>query len=159
MRGLPKRRRQEAKTDYGSRLTLLRSGKPRLVIRKTNKYIVAQLVNSTQAQDSVLFTVSSKDLLSKGWPADKSGSLKSLTAAYLTGFMFGVEAKKKAKSAILDMGMQRNIAGSRIYAVLKGALDAGFSVPHSEDVLPDEERINSNKSLSQISASVKKKLE
>jgi hypothetical protein len=31
--------------------------------------------------------------------------------------------------------------GSKIYAVLKGALDAGLNVPHNDVVLPDEDRI------------------
>src|SRR5437773_7561 len=122
MRGLPKRRRLEAKTDYGTRLTLIRSGKPRFVLRKTNRYIVAQLVVSKAAQDTVVLTVSSKDLLEKGWPKDKEGSLKSLPAAYLAGYMFGNLAKKEAKEAILDLGMQRNVKKSRLYAALKGAV-------------------------------------
>jgi len=31
--------------------------------------------------------------------------------------------------------------GSKIYAVLKGASDAGLEIPHSPDILPSEERI------------------
>ena len=37
-----KRRRIEAKTDYAKRIKLLKSEKPRLVFRRTNKYIIAQ---------------------------------------------------------------------------------------------------------------------
>jgi len=158
MRGLPKRRRLEAKTDYGTRLTLIRSGKPRFVLRKTNRYIVAQLVLSKSAQDTVVLTVSSKDLLEKGWPKDKTGSLKSLTAAYLTGYMFGNLAKKQTKEAILDLGMQRNIKKSRLYAALKGAVDAGFSVPHSSEALPTDAQISSNKLVGGLVASLKKSL-
>ena len=40
------------------------------------------------------------------------------------------------------MGLQTNCKGSRIYAVLKGALDGGLNVAHSADVLPSEERVN-----------------
>ena len=158
MRGIPKRRRLEAKTDYGTRLTLIRSGKPRFVLRKTNRYIVAQLVTSTSAQDTVLLTVSSRDLLEKGWPKDKEGSLKSLPAAYLAGYMFGNLAKKQAKEAILDLGMQRNVKKSRLYAALKGAVDAGLSVPHSSDALPTDEQISSNKSVGGLVSSLKNKL-
>ena len=49
-----RKRRLEAKTDYKARLELLKSGKPRLVIRKTSRYIIAQLVLSENAQDKVL---------------------------------------------------------------------------------------------------------
>ena len=42
----------------------------------------------------------------------------------------------------LDFGLERNIKGSRIYAVLKGAIDAGLSIPHSPDILPSDERLS-----------------
>lgn len=132
-----RRRRHERKTDYKARLTLLKSGKPRLVIRKTNRYFIAQIVESKVAQDHIVLGVTSKQLLGFGWPADKSGSLKNKSSAYLTGYLLGVKAKAKAPEAILDLGMYRNIQKSRLYAVLKGALDAGLKVPHSSEALPE----------------------
>jgi len=33
------------------------------------------------------------------------------------------------------------VKGSRVFAALKGAVDAGLKVPHSESILPDESRI------------------
>ena len=158
MRGLPKRRRLEAKTDYLARLSLISSRKARMVIRKTNRYVVLQLVSSNNAQDTVLLTVSSKDLLEKGWPKDKQGSLKSRPAAYLAGYMFGNLAKKQAKEAILDLGMQRNVKKSRIYASLKGAVDAGLVIPHSKDVLPTDEELQSNPQTGKLVASLRSKL-
>ncbi len=146
---LPRRRRLEKKTDYKARLALLKSGKPRLVIRKSNRYITAQIVQSDIAQDKTICSVSSKSLLNKGWPKDKSGSLKNRTAAYITGFIFGKLAHdKKIKEAIVDTGMYRNIHKSRLYATLKGTLDAGLSVVHSKDILPDV--IESDKDFSEI---------
>ena len=56
-----RRRRNQAKTDYKARLAFLKSEKPRLVVRKSNKYILAQIVSSDIAQDKVLLTISSKD--------------------------------------------------------------------------------------------------
>jgi large subunit ribosomal protein L18 len=141
-----KRRRLEGKTDYKARLDLLKSGKPRLVVRKSNRYIIAQLVQSDIAQDKVVAGISSKALLSKGWPNELSGSLKNLSAAYLTGFMLGKLAlNAKIKDAILDAGMYRNIKNSRIYSVLKGAVDAGMDIPHNDDVLPPMEMIKNEK--------------
>ena len=32
--------------------------------------------------------------------------------------------------------------GSKIYAAIKGAKDGGISIPHSEEILPSEERIS-----------------
>jgi len=143
-----KRRRREAKTDYKARLNLLKSGKPRLVVRKTNRYITAQIVESDIAQDKVITRVSSKDLLNNGWPKEKSGSLKSLQAAYLTGLF--IAKKSKVKDAILDSGLQRNVPGSRIYALLKGALEGGMTVPHNEKALPSDEKLNSNEKLKDL---------
>ena len=145
-----RQRRLKAKTDYKSRLALLKSAKPRLVIRKTNKYVVVQIIETNIAQDKVVLGLSSKSLLGKGWPKEKAGSLKSLVACYLTGILIGKLAKSKVKEAILDIGMHRNIQKSRLYAVLKGVVDGGLKVPHNEKVLPTLEEINKNKKLSDV---------
>ena len=150
-----RQRRLKAKTDYKARLALLKSDKPRLVIRKTNKYMTAQLVESNLAQDKVLFGLTSKALLSKGWPKEKAGSLKSLPAAYLTGLLLGKTAKSKVKEAILDLGMYRNIQKSRIYAVLKGVIDSGLKISCNEKVLPSEKELNVNPELNKFFDKVK----
>jgi large subunit ribosomal protein L18 len=116
----------------------LKSGKPRLVIRKTNRLIIAQFVTSTTAQDKIVASVTSHDLLAKGWPKEKAGSLKSLPAAYLTGFMLGKRLTGKHTEAIVDFGMQRNIHKSRLYATVAGAKDAGLSIICSSETLPTE---------------------
>ena len=57
---IQKRRRRENKTDYGRRLKLLKSEKPRLVFRRTNKYVIAQYVLSKEARDSIKIGLNSK---------------------------------------------------------------------------------------------------
>ena len=143
-----KRRRHEPKTDYGARLNLLKQRKMRVVVRRTNRYIIAQLVESEIAQDKVLKSVTSKDLLEHGWPKEMEGSLKSIQAAYLTGYLLGKTSK--AKHAILDMGMQRTMPRGRIYAVVKGLIAAGVAVPHSAEALPTEEQMKHNAKLKGI---------
>ena len=150
-----RRRRKEGKTDYKSRFNLLKSGKTRLVVRKTNRYIIAQVVESDIAQDRIIITLTSKELLTKGWPKEKTGSLKNLAAAYLTGYLLAKSPKLASKSLILDTGLHRNIPSSRVYAVLKGALDAGLQIPHSEESLPTLEKIKSIKSTSGIFERIK----
>jgi len=60
----------------------------------------------------------------------------------LTGVLIGKRALEKGvKEAILDSGLYPSTKGSRIYAVVKGALDAGLKVPVGEEVLPSEDRI------------------
>ncbi|MEM4259483.1 MAG: 50S ribosomal protein L18 [Candidatus Pacearchaeota archaeon] len=143
---IPRRRRLEAKTDYKSRLALLKSEKPRLVIRKTNKYIIVQIIASESAQDKVVTGATSKILLSRGAPPELKGCLKSLGAAYLTGYIVGNQALKLGiKDAIVDIGMHMNTKNSRIYAALKGALDAGLKIPHDEKILPQIDSIKTEK--------------
>ena len=153
-----KRRRLEGKTDYGARLSLLKSEKTRVVVRKTNRYIIAQIVESDSAQDKVIVGVSSKDLLNNGWPKEAAGSLKSLSAAYLTGFLLGVKMKGKVKEAILDMGMHRNVNNSRVYAVLKGLVESGLNIPHGKEALPSDENIRKNEKVGKLVDKLKEKL-
>ena len=139
-----RKRRLKNQTDQ-ARLAMLKSHKPRLVIRKTNKYIIAQIVVSEIAQDKVVAEINSKALLSLGWPKEKTGSLKSLPAAYLTGLLLG--SKTTEKEAILDLGLQRNIHKSRLYAALKGALESGLIIPHSKQALPSDEMVQGSDEL------------
>ena len=143
MRTIPKRRRRESKTDYVLRINLLKGEKPRVVFRKTNRYVIGQCVKSINAQDYVVTGVNSKELLDYGWPAEKSGSLKSLPACYLSGLLLGKRASKKMKEKefIFDMGMLRNVPKSRIYAFLKGVIDSGIKMNTGKDIFPDEKRL------------------
>jgi len=141
-----KRRRREGKTDYKARLSLLRSSIPRIIVRKTNRYIIAQYVETKEAQDYVLAGVLSKELLKYGWPKEKEGSLKSIPACYLIGLYLGNKIKKLGgkkikESAILDIGLIRSIPKSRMYAVLKGLVDSGIKIKHKEGIFPAEKRI------------------
>jgi large subunit ribosomal protein L18 len=69
-------------------------------------------------------------------------SCDNLPAAYLTGLMIGKLAKKKKiAEAILDSGLYSSTKGSRIYAVVKGAVDSGLKVPIEEEVIPSKDRI------------------
>jgi large subunit ribosomal protein L18 len=139
----PKKRKRERKTSYSKRFGFLKSGLARVVVRKTNLYLNVQLVESDEAKDKVILSVSSRDLLEHGWPKEKKGSLKSIPASYLTGYLAGKEIIKKEKGkVILDIGLQRNKAHGRLYAVLKGLVDAGVDIAHSTDVFPSDERID-----------------
>jgi len=134
-----KRRRRENRTDYKARRLLLASGIPRIVVRRTNKYFVLQAVESDEAQDKVIATITSKELLKNGWTA--KGNLKSIPAGYLTGLLFAKKLGGKGKY-IMDLGMARTIAGSRVFAVVKGLIDGGLDIPADEKVFPSEERLN-----------------
>ena len=131
--------RRKEKTNYRKRLNILLSRKARIVIRKTAKNIYVQAVKYSPEGDKVLFTVSSKNLEKMGW---KAGS-KNIPSAYLTGLLAGKKAKQLGiKHAVLDIGLHPAIKGSKLFAALKGVVDAGVDVPHSEEILPDESRIS-----------------
>jgi large subunit ribosomal protein L18 len=70
------------------------------------------------------------------------GTTASTPAAYLTGMLFAVKALNAGyDEAILDIGLARAKPGARVFAALKGAVDAGLDVPYGESILPDEERL------------------
>ena len=134
----PFKRRREGKTDYKKRLKLLLSNKPRLVVRKSLKYIRAQVVEFSKEGDRTLVAASSQEFKKLGWKF----AFDSLPAAYLTGLLIGKRALKKGiKETLLDTGLYISTKGSRVYAVAKGVLDAGLKVPANKEVLPQEERV------------------
>jgi large subunit ribosomal protein L18 len=138
---LPYRRRREGKTDYKLRRALVKSGKPRAVVRLTNQYVTVQITDATITGDIVRSSASSRELPSLGW----KGGLGNLPAAYLTGALAARRAIAKGiKETILDIGLKRATKGSKLFAALKGLADSGLTVPHSPDRLPSMERIGGN---------------
>ena len=137
---LNKRRRLENKTNYRKRLILLKSNLPRLVVRKTNRYLIVQITESVLAQDKIICSVNTKELLKHGWDKKKSGSLKSIAAGYLAGLLIGKKAKG-IKKLILDMGLIPSTKGSRVYAVLKGVSDSGIKIKFNEKIIPAKEKL------------------
>ncbi|MEK6842429.1 MAG: 50S ribosomal protein L18 [Nanoarchaeota archaeon] len=158
-----KRRRKESKTDYMKRLKLLKSEKPRIVFRKTNRYVIAQYITNKETQDKIEFGVSSKSLLKHGWPEEFKGSLKSIPASYLTGLLIGkMIIKNKKQTPIADFGMARGIHGSKIFAFLKGLVNSGLKIKHESKIFPSEERIKGThlkKDFSKIFGKIKSSIE
>jgi large subunit ribosomal protein L18 len=131
------RRRREDRTDYHQRLRLLKSGKPRLVARVSNRHVRAQLITPGPDGDETHAAASSEDLAEYGWEAP-TGNLPS---AYLTGFLAGTRAVDAGLTeAVLDIGLNTATPGNKVFAVQEGAIDAGLSIPHSESVLADWSR-------------------
>ncbi len=133
------RRRREGKTDYRQRLRLLKSGEPRIVVRRSLKNIRVQFISYGEQGDTVIAEALGSDLSKTyGW----KHSTSSTPVAYLTGLLAGTRAQKAGiSSGVLDIGRQMPVTGSKIFAALKGVLDAGISCPHSEQKLPAQDRI------------------
>jgi len=132
------------------------SPKYRLVVRLTNRDIICQIVVSKINGDYVLTAAYSHELQRFGLTV----GLTNYAAAYCTGLLIGrrhltklglstryvgkenvdgsdfnVEALPDGPRpflAILDIGLYRTTTGARIFAAMKGAVDAGMNVPHSD---------------------------
>ncbi|MHA2178416.1 MAG: 50S ribosomal protein L18 [Candidatus Thorarchaeota archaeon] len=132
------RRRREGKTNYYRRRRLLQSRRSRLVVRKTNTSTIVQVINASVIGDSTVASAVSTELTNHGWVAG-TGNIPS---AYLTGLLAGLRAKSRGvKTAVLDVGLNPPVKGSRVYAALKGAVDAGLEIPFNPEVIPDESRL------------------
>jgi large subunit ribosomal protein L18 len=157
---IQRKRRRENRTDYESRFSLLKSGVKRIAIRKTNRFILIQLVESKESQDRVLNGITSKLLISEGWSEKFSGALKSIPAGYLTGLLFAKKIDNKEKY-IIDLGIARNKKGSRLYAAVLGLIDGGLNICADKKVMPSKEDVegkNVNPNLKEIIKKVKAKI-
>ena len=133
-----RRRRREGKTDYRKRINLIKSGEPRAVVRRSARSISVQFVKYNPQGDEVIVCANGLELEKFGW----NKSAANTQAAYLTGYLAGKRAKSAGvENAVLDIGLHSPIKGSRIFASLKGLIDAGVNVPHNENILPSQERI------------------
>jgi large subunit ribosomal protein L18 len=135
---VPYKRKRENKTNYVKRLAAVKSINPRLVVRKTNLRILAQIVKFEEKGDNTLISISNNTLKDYGYKK----APKNLVTSYLVGYLIGKLAlKNKIKKAVLDMGLNINTQGNRIFAVLAGAVKAGLIVPHDKKIFPSKERL------------------
>ncbi|EGC40112.1 60S ribosomal protein L5 [Dictyostelium purpureum] len=132
------------------------SPKYRLVARITNKDVVAQIVYSKIVGDFVLASAYAHELPRYGVKV----GLTNYASCYATGLLLArrllaklkladtykgqekvdgkiflvkpVDDKARPFKANLDVGLARTSTGSKVFAVLKGAVDGGLYVPHSE---------------------------
>lgn len=120
--------------------------KYRLVVRFTRTDIVCQFVHSKIQGDIVLSAAYAHELPKYGIKV----GLTNFASAYATGLLcarraltrlglgnikeFSSDGKtgRRPFKAFLDIGLRRTTTGSKIFAALKGAIDGGVNVPHSE---------------------------
>jgi large subunit ribosomal protein L18 len=121
------------------------------VVRLTLKHTTVQIIEAESIGDKVIVSAHSRELAKTyGWLSN-CGNIPS---AYLTGLLCGFKARANSvEKAFLDIGLHIPSSGTRIFAALKGVLDAGLEVPHSEDILPDEDRV-SGKHIADYGASL-----
>ena len=134
----PFKRRINSKTNYKKRLALLRSNLPRLVVRKSNKKVLVQIIEYNVSGDKTIVSADSRELKKFGWTLNT----RNTPSAYLAGLLCGLKAKeKKIVEVVLDIGLNSSVHGSVVFSVLKGAIDAGLKSKSSDVVFPVDERI------------------
>lgn len=132
------RRRRQGRTNFEKRYRLLKSGRPRLVVRKTNARVLAEFVRMGPKGDEVLASATSTDLVKLGF----AGRCNT-PSAYLVGLLAGRRAAKAGvKEFVLDIGLHKATKGSLVFATAKGALDAGLQSALDEEMVPSAERIS-----------------
>ena len=130
------RRRRLGKTNFRLRKKLVASGKTRAVVRCTSKNTTIQFINFDLEGDKVMAAATTKELAKLGWKK-ATGNTPS---AYLAGYLAGKRASENGiKQAVLDIGLKSPTKGSKVFAALKGMVDAGVEIPHSEEILPPED--------------------
>lgn len=157
------RRVRAGKTDYRARKQMLISRKPRLVIRKSLKHTSMQLIVLGKEGDKTLVSANTGDLGKYGY----TGSTGNSAAAYLTGLLLGYRAKKNGLAeAITDIGLYHATKAGRVFAALKGAVDAGMDIPHNPEIFPSEDKFTGkeidafrNTNISEQFEAVKQKIQ
>jgi large subunit ribosomal protein L18 len=123
VRNLKFRRRREGLTNYKKRLALVKSGLERIIVRKTNKRIMGQVVEYSEKGDRILATADSNELAKKyNWP-----SRRNRPTAYLTGLLLARKAQRK-EEMILDIGITVPVKGSIPFVFAKGCVDGGIKL-------------------------------
>ncbi len=125
------RRKRDGLTNYHKRLITLKGRTPRVVIRKSLKYITIQVIEYLPSGDKVLVSARSKELQELGW----TYGLKNTSASYLTGLLLGKKAQVAGiTSGIIDLGLYNATSGNKLFAAIKGVVDSGLSVSATERI-------------------------
>jgi len=134
--------------------------KYRMIVRITNRQVICQVAYASIIGDNIVAHATSKELSKYGITV----GLKNYAACYATGLLaarrtlkkFGLDETIKGKAeldgedyhvedeeneqrpikCILDVGLQRTCVGARLWGALKGAVDGGLHIPHSNKNFP-----------------------
>jgi len=156
------RRRREGKTDYQQRRILItqdknkyQTPKYRLIARITNRDVICQVASAELKGDRIHASAYAHQLKAYGLKV----GLSNYAAAYATGLLCarrlltlkGLDKKYKGVEEVtgehfepeedddcrpfkcnLDIGLATPSVGNKVFAVMKGAVDGGLLVPHSD---------------------------
>jgi len=141
------------------------STKYRLCVRITNKAVICQIIQPKIIGDHCLTVAYSSELPRYGIEV----GLTNYAACYATGLLCArrmltkmelagdyegqtepdgemledmgeTHGEKRPFTCVLDVGLVRTSTGSRVFGALKGAVDGGLNIPHSEKRFPGYDR-------------------
>jgi len=161
-----KRRREGRTDYYARRRLIVQdknkynTPKYRMIVRISNKDVTCQIAYARLEGDVVVCAAYSHELPRYGVKV----GLTNYSAAYCTGLLLArrllkklgldsiyegqtdvngeyycvecVDGKPRAFRAVLDVGLYRTNTGARVFGALKGAVDGGLDIPHSEKRFP-----------------------
>jgi len=161
-----KRRRQGITDYYARKRLVVQdknkynTPKYRMIVRITNKDIVCQVAYAKIEGDHVVCAAYAHELPHYGVKV----GLTNYSAAYCTGLLMArrllqkygldkiykgcesvngemfnvedIEGQPGAFRAYLDVGLARTSTGARIFGAMKGAVDGGIDIPHSDKRFP-----------------------
>jgi len=134
--------------------------KNRLIVRISNKDVTAQIAYARIEGDVVICAAYSHELPKYGVKVGLTNYPACYATGYLlarrcnakfrlderyegveevTGEMYCVEDLEQGPGAMrahLDVGLARTTTGAKVFAVMKGVVDGGIDVPHSEKRFP-----------------------
>merc|ERR1712018_624718 len=150
------RRRREGRTDYFARKRLViqdknkyNTPKYRMIVRTSNTDVCCQIAYARLEGDIVICAAYSHELPRYGVKV----GLTNYAASYCTGLLLARRILQKFKldsvyegntnvdgtgafRACLDVGLARTSTGAKVFAAMKGAVDGGIDIPHSEKRFP-----------------------
>merc|ERR1711908_123668 len=128
------------------------SPKYRFVVRCTNKDVICQVVYAKITGDVCMCAAYAHELPKYGIEV----GLTNYAACYATGLLCARrlltkleladdyegqtdvdgEGEKRPFTCVLDVGLTRTTTGAKVFGALKGAVDGGLKIPHSEKRFP-----------------------
>jgi large subunit ribosomal protein L18 len=151
---MPFRRRREGKTNFKKRLSYVKGGLPRLVVRRSNRGFVLQVIKYGEKGDLTVCGLHSSALSEVGFPAKCN-----TPTAYLAGMLIGKKALAKGvKQAVADLTGGTISRGSVLLAAVQGAVDAGMEIPIGGEKLVAERLNGAHLKLGDSVSAAKKKI-
>ncbi len=121
-----RRRRDRALTNYKRRIALIKGGVDRLVVRKTTRSVIVQVVRYEPDGDKIICSTDARELKKYGWE-----TRCNIPTAYLSGLLTSKKLKEKELKMVFDIGIYKPMKNSVVFAAVKGCVDGGLKVASS----------------------------